>query len=176
MTDGAKVLERDLHGDKVLALTDGSYLKLFRRKRLLSSTAWNPYARRFADNALSLAQRGIPCPQVIGIFRIPTIARDAAHYWPLAGETLRGLIRDGKATNGLRQQLFDFVGQLHGAGVYFRSLHLGNIVLTTDGQFGLIDIADMRTQFCPLFAYQRRRNLRHLYRDPHDKAWLDRSA
>jgi phage gp46-like protein len=50
----ATVLERDLHGDKVLQLADGSYLKLFRRKRLISSAAWYPYAQRFADNALIL--------------------------------------------------------------------------------------------------------------------------
>jgi hypothetical protein len=31
----ATVLERDLHGEKVLQLADGSYLKLFRRKRLI---------------------------------------------------------------------------------------------------------------------------------------------
>ena len=51
----ARVLEYDRHGDKVLQLADGSYLKLFRRKRLLSSAAWYPYAKRFADNALALA-------------------------------------------------------------------------------------------------------------------------
>ena len=36
----ATVLEYDLHGEKVLQLADGSYLKLFRRKRLISSSAW----------------------------------------------------------------------------------------------------------------------------------------
>ena len=32
---GATVLEHDRYGDKVLQLADGSYLKLFRRKRLI---------------------------------------------------------------------------------------------------------------------------------------------
>lgn len=168
----ATVLERDRHGEKVLVLGDGSYLKLFRRKRLLSSAAWYPYAQRFADNALALAQRDIPCPQVIGVFRIAAIARDAVHYWPLAGQTLRQLIQQGNASDRLREQLFGFVERLHAAGIYFRSLHLGNIVLTPDGQFGLIDIADLRTQARPLFDYQKRRNLKHLLRDSSDKAWL----
>lgn len=172
MIEGAKVLERDLHGDKVLALADGSYLKLFRRKRLISSAAWYPYAQRFADNAETLAQRNIPCPQVIGVFRIPEISRDAVHYWPLAGQTLRQLVQSGKGTDDLRRQLFDFVDHIHAAGVFFRSLHLGNIVLTPEGQFGLIDIADMRIQKRPLFAYQRRRNLNHLLRDGADGVWL----
>lgn len=168
----ATVLERDRHGEKVLVLSDGSYLKLFRRKRLLSSAAWYPYAQRFADNALALKQRGIPCPQVIGVFRIAEIARDAVHYWPLAGQALRQLIQQGNASDRLREQLFGFVGRLHAAGIYFRSLHLGNIVLTPDGQFGLIDIADLRTQARPLFDYQKRRNLKHLLRDSSDKVWL----
>jgi hypothetical protein len=50
MRDGAEVLEADRHGDKVLRLTDGTMLKLFRRKRVLSSALWAPYAQRFADN------------------------------------------------------------------------------------------------------------------------------
>jgi hypothetical protein len=49
---------------------------------------------------------------------------------------------------------------------------LGNIVLTPDGPFGLIDIADLRSQARPLFTYQRRRNLQHLQRDPFDRQWL----
>lgn len=38
----AQVIERDLHGDKVLFLKNGRYLKLLRRKRLLSSQLGAP--------------------------------------------------------------------------------------------------------------------------------------
>lgn len=169
---GAHVLERDRHGDKVLQLSDGSYLKLFRRKRLISSTAWYPYARRFADNAQALAERNIPCPRVIGLYRIPGANRDAVHYHPLAGRTLRELIRSGADTAGLREQLGRFVAGLHEAGIYFRSLHLGNIVLTPDGRLGLIDIADLRAGRNPLPLHRRRRNLQHLLRDDSDRTWL----
>lgn len=169
---GAQVLERDRHGDKVLQLADGSYLKLFRRKRLISSTAWYPYAKRFADNARALAERGIPCPSVIGLYRIPGASRDAVHYHPLAGRTLRELVRSGADTAGLREQLGRFVAGLHEAGIYFRSLHLGNIVLTPSGDLGLIDIADLRAGRRPLPPHRRRRNLQHLLRDESDRAWL----
>jgi hypothetical protein len=54
-------------------LADGSYLKLFRRKRLISSAAWYPYAQRFADNALALAAREHPLPRVIGPLPHPGI-------------------------------------------------------------------------------------------------------
>ncbi len=168
----ATVIEYDLHGEKVLQLADGSYLKLFRRKRLISSAAWYPYAQRFADNARTLAQRGVPCPCVIDVFRIPAVARDAVHYRPLAGQTLRELVKQGRASGRLRELLFTFINHLHELGIYFRSLHLGNIVLTSDHRLGLIDIADMKIQDRPLAAYKRQRNLQHLYRDSGDQAWL----
>ncbi len=168
----ATVLEYDLHGEKVLRLADGNYLKLFRRKRLITSAAWYPYAQRFADNALILAQRDIPCPCVTDVFRIPSVARDAVHYWPLAGKTLRQMVQQGSASGSLRDLLFGFIDRLHELGIYFRSLHLGNIVLTPDNRLGLIDIADMTIQDRPLTAYKRQRNLQHLYRDPADQAWL----
>lgn len=173
---GAQVLERDRHGEKVLHLADGSYLKLFRRKRLISSAAWYPYAQRFADNALALAGRGIPCPSVIGVYRIPAIRREAVRYRPLEGRTVRQLLAEGAAAPDLRARLGAFVAGLHAAGIYFRSLHLGNIVLTPAGAFGLIDIADLRAGPRPLPAHRRRRNLRHLLRDGDDRAWLQADA
>lgn len=169
----ATVLERDLHGDKVLRLADGNFLKLFRRKRLVSSAAWYPYAQRFADNTQKLGERGIPCPGVIGVYRIPDIRRDAVHYRPLEGASLRQIIQSGGAENGLRDTLARFVAQLHARGVYFRSLHFGNIILTPSGEFGLIDIADLRTWDRPLTNFYRQRNLQHLFRDPQDREWLD---
>jgi hypothetical protein len=47
LREGARVVEGDEFGDKVLLLPDGTYLKLFRRKRLVTSAAWKPYACRF---------------------------------------------------------------------------------------------------------------------------------
>lgn len=176
LTAGARVLERDRHGEKVLALADGSYLKLFRRKRLISSAAWYPYAQRFADNAGALAARGIPCPAVIGTYRIPGIRREAVRYRPLEGNTLRQLVAAGADTPDLRARLGTFVAGLHAAGIYFRSLHLGNIVLTPEGALGLIDIADLRAGPRPLPAQRRRRNLQHLLREARDSAWLKADA
>ena len=169
----ATVLEYDLHGEKVLQLADGNYLKLFRRKRLITSAAWYPYAQRFADNALILKERAIPCPKIVAVYRIQSIRRDAVLYLPLAGRTIRDIIRNGETVPDLRSRLDDFIANLHATGIYFRSLHLGNIVLTPQGALGLIDIADMRTWSRPLHAYQRRRNLKHLHSDPIDCAWLE---
>lgn len=168
----ARVIEADLLGDKVLALSDGSFLKLFRRKRLLSSAAWHPYANRFADNARGLAALGICSPEPVAVYRIRSIARDAVRYRPLAGSTLRQLATAGTGPADLRYRLGRFVARLHQLGVYFRSLHLGNIVLTPAGELGLIDVADLRITRRPLHYHRRRRNMKHLLRIEADRAWL----
>lgn len=174
---GAEVLEADRLGDKVLRLPDGTFVKLFRRKRLLSSAAWSPYAQRFADNAAALARLGIPCPRVIAVWRVASIARDAVHYHPLEGETLRALIGNGltpERERWLRQAFTAFVRHLHDLGIYFRSLHLGNVVLTPDDTLGLIDISDVRLHRRPLSHFWRARNLRRMQDMDSERDWLDR--
>lgn len=169
---GADVLEADGSGDKVLRLTDGRMLKLFRRKRLLSSALLFPYAKRFADNTLALKNLGIPCPTVIAVYRIPSIERDCVYYSPLAGQTIRQLQGKTDQDEILKFQLGGFFAQLHEKGVYFRSLHFGNVVLTPEHDLGLIDIADLRCQRGALSDSKRLRNFAHLLRYREDRQWL----
>ena len=179
MRAGAAVLEADGFGDKVLRLADGTILKLFRRKRLFSSAAWSPYAQRFADHAEALHQRHIPAPVIIAVWRIPSIERDAVHYQPLAGKTLRAMLREGldpAIEPGLKAAFTDFIIRLHEAGVYFRSLHLGNVVYTPDQEFGLIDISDARIGTRSLSKQLRARNLRRLQGIDGESDWVDYSV
>ncbi|MDR1934554.1 MAG: lipopolysaccharide kinase InaA family protein, partial [Candidatus Accumulibacter sp.] len=172
-------LEADSYGEKVLRLPDGRILKLFRRKRLITSAAWYPYARRFVDNAAALAARGIPVPRVIAALRVPSAKRDAVLYWPLAGSTLRALLRQGldAESEGRIKRLFTaLVIRLHTHGVYFRSLHLGNVVLTPAGELGLIDFADLRIHRRPLPTFMRRRNIRRMLEIPGERGWIDEEA
>lgn len=163
---GAEVIEKDRHGEKVLRLADGTFLKLFRRKSWLSKTTLYPPAKRFADNAAALQRLGIPCPKVIQLFRLNDPYRSVVHYDPLAGETLRNLLRNDVGLDQLElfARLAEFITHLHDLGVYFRSLHMGNIVLTPDNQLGLIDISDMRCLDKPLSRRMRDRNYQHMLR------------
>lgn len=173
---GASVLEADSFGDKVLRLADGTMLKLFRRKRWLSSAAWYPYAQRFADNGEALHRLRIPAPVIIEVWRIPSIGRDSVHYHPLAGQTLREIIAEGvdpKTEQALKEAFTRFVIRLHDCGVYFRSLHLGNVVYTPDQEFGLIDIADARIGRRRLSRQLRARNLRRLLDSAGECDWVD---
>lgn len=171
---GATVLERDGHGEKVLALADGTLVKIFRRKRWLSTALFYPYARRFVRNASRLAELQVPCVDVMDIFHCPGMARHLVVYRPLPGTTLRAALSD-VATD--RQTLLTsfaaFVASLHGKGIYFRSLHFGNVIVSADGgELGLIDVADL--DFCPgaLPVRKRLRNFRHILRYRKDSDFL----
>ncbi|MCE5981068.1 MULTISPECIES: serine/threonine-protein kinase [unclassified Pseudomonas] len=162
---GAQVLEADSYGAKVYLLTDGNVLKLFRRKRLISSALLRPYSRRFIDNALQLEKLGIPTLKVLKYHKLNSPGMTAVLYRPLPGETLRQLSRDpGFNWQQNLPELVILVQRLHQLGIYFRSLHLGNIVVTPEHQWGLIDVADMRFLRAPLSARMVRRNVQHFAR------------
>jgi tRNA A-37 threonylcarbamoyl transferase component Bud32 len=163
------VLERDKRADKVLQLADGSFLKLFRKKSFFSSATIQPYSRRFIVNASGLQSNGIPTINPVALFNIPPIAHTAVHYKPLPGKTLRQVANEHTFDFALAQKLGEFVATLHHKGVYFRSLHLGNIVLTPEGSMGLIDIADMSVGKRSLRTNKRIRNFRHMLRYSEDK-------
>lgn len=174
LSSAAQVIEEDGLGPKVLRLSDGSFLKLFRRRRWYTSGSFNPYSERFAVNSEQLRQMGIPTPQVLNLYRLAD-GSSAVHYAPLPGHTLRQVLQSITAP-AVRQALVErfgkFMAQLHEKGVYFRSLHLGNVLVLEDGEFGLIDLADLRIYPTPLSLSLRQRNLRHMQRYTVDKRWL----
>ncbi|WP_339488970.1 bifunctional O-antigen ligase/aminoglycoside phosphotransferase family protein [Pseudomonas sp. RL_5y_Pfl2_70] len=174
LSSDAQVIEEDGLGPKVLRLSDGSFLKLFRRRRWYTSGSFNPYSERFAVNSEQLRRMGIPTPQVLNLYRLDD-GSSAVHYTPLPGHTLRQVLQ-GITAPAVRQALVErfgkFMAGLHEQGVYFRSLHLGNVLVLEDGEFGLIDLADMRIYPSPLSLSLRQRNLRHMQRYTVDKRWL----
>ncbi len=165
LTDGAQVLEEDSLGPKVYKLRDGNFLKLFRRKRLISSALLKPYSDRFCRNAERLLELGIPTLTPVELYRLEDVSLSAVLYRPLDGQTLKDVyLRDPEDFTKHLPKLVDFIRSLHCKGVYFRSLHLGNIVLTPQGTLGLIDIADLSVQRRPLSKAKAKRNLAHFSR------------
>ncbi|MGH8451789.1 O-antigen ligase family protein [Pseudomonas sp.] len=173
LCSNAHVIEADGLGPKVLRLEDGSFLKLFRARRWYTSGSFNPYSERFASNSEQLRTLGIPTPEILGLYRLPD-ASSAVTYTPLPGLTLRQALQslDSSLRESLVERFGRFMAQLHERGVYFRSLHLGNVLLMDDGEFGLIDVADLRVYPSALRHALRQRNLRHMQRYPQDRAWL----
>jgi tRNA A-37 threonylcarbamoyl transferase component Bud32 len=164
----AHVLEQDARGVKVLQLPDGNIFKLFRVRRMLSLARIYSYARHFCRNADGLASLGIPTVNVVRLLHFTGSADTAVLYQPLPGKTLRQLAQAGELGPNLMADVGRFVAHLHARGVYFRSLHFGNVVLTPDNTLGLIDIADLKLYHHRLSMGHRARNFRHLQRLKHD--------
>ncbi len=161
----ATLIESDSYGPKVYRLDNGEYLKLFRRKRLLSSALLTPYSVRFCRNAARLQSLGIPTIEPLALYQLADSAWTAVHYRALLGDTLKDLCKQEELFSpDLLPDLIAFFHTLHKKGIYFRSLHLGNIVLTPEQRLGLIDIADLSFQRRPISKSKARRNLAHFKR------------
>lgn len=177
----ATIVEHDPRGIKVMQLPNGDYLKVFRLRHRYGWARLHGYAQRFCKHAIRLEQLGIPTVKVkqcyrvedISLLLIPGTSRPIkqihAHtyvveYAPLTGDTLKHLLEKQRLSDNLVKQLGKFIADLHAKGIYFRSLHLGNIVLTSNNQLGLIDIADMDIYPWALWFTTRLRSFRHLTR------------
>ncbi|MDR3323081.1 MAG: phosphotransferase, partial [Zoogloeaceae bacterium] len=147
LTNG-KVLEQDARGPKVVALGTGAgtqaglFLKIFHTRRPPWLARLQPAARRFARNAARLNRLGIAVPKIAETCWLdPAKGLSACLYHPVPGVTLETLWRENPAAlPALLPRLAAFIRQLHRQKIYFRSLHLGNIVCLPDGGFGLIDL------------------------------------
>ncbi|MBV2133595.1 toluene tolerance protein [Pseudomonas sp. MAP12] len=162
--DQGVVLERDGRGPKVIRLSDGQLLKIFRPRRRLWLAGLKPQACRFAANALQLQARKVRAPVVGECFWVDRAqAVSACLYTPLPGTSLDRLYQQSREEfDALLPELAVFINSLHRRGIYFRSLHLGNVLRLPDGGFGLIDFLDMRFKRGPLGAGLVKRNLAHL--------------
>lgn len=159
-----KVLEKDGRGPKVVALDNGLFLKIFHTRRHPLLARLQPAARRFANNARRLQAQEIAAPRVVELFWID---RDqglsGCLYEPLPGQSVEQLfIDDPQQVMPLLDSLARFIRHLHRQGVYFRSLHLGNILQLPSGNYGLIDILDLQHKRRPLNSWQIKRNFQHL--------------
>ena len=174
LREGARVLEMDLRGEKVLLTPDKHIIKLFYPRRRFTSAAIYPYALRFWNNAQKLHEKGIPTVSCEQLRYDRQNSRHVITYPLLAGTTLRDCLEQSPDKHDYLTKLSAFLAMLHEKGILFRSIHLGNILVLENGGFGLIDIADMSLQRRPLGLFKRARNFRHLLHDKVDRDSLER--
>jgi len=172
LRSGARVLELDRRGEKVLLTPDNHIIKLFYPKRRITSALIYPYAYRFWSNAKRLHARGVRTIHCEQLRHDKANRRHLIIYPLLVGTTLRDCLTAGNCGADWLAKLAGFLASLHARGVLFRSIHLGNVLLLEDGEFGLIDIADMRLRPWSLGPYKRARNFRHLLHDRRDREIL----
>lgn len=160
------VLEKDSRGPKVVLLRNGLILKIFHTRRHPWLARITPPAERFAQNAATLEKQGIPAPEIVEALWLDRgKGLSACTYQPLPGTSLETLLREEPTQmDNLIPELATFIFRLHQQGIYFRSLHLGNVLLLPGGGFGLIDFLDLIKKRRRLNDWEAKRNLDHLRR------------
>lgn len=177
LVEEARVATPDRKPGKVFRCADGYYIKLFRQKRGFSSTIYSPYMQRFCRAARRLAELGIPTVRVVDAFRVKGMRQHAVKYVGLEGRPLRAHLNDPRTTPAERDRLLTgharFLARLHEKGVYFRAIHLNNVIALPDGSFGLIDLADCHFFDHALSEWQRARNFKPPMRYDVDRIALE---
>ncbi len=136
-------------------------IKIWRRDRLAASL--RAYHRRFRLALGALRERGIVAPRYVGHGRVRGSGERVVVYQRLEGEPLRGRLEAVRVA-----RLAGLVARLHDRGIYFRGLHLANVIETPDGALGLIDVQDIRFLPRPLPWRLRVRSLGILCAHPRD--------
>lgn len=161
----AHIIENCTRGPKLLELSDGIMVKLFYRSSKIVDNR-GTRARRFIRHARELRKKGIRSPIIIDT------GKASNHHWvryhKLAGLDCRSLPLP--LSQAFLKQLVEYLVILHQLGVFFRAIHLGNILYSPQEHFSLIDVADCKTQRRPLALWRRARNLAHLFSHRDDRA------
>ena len=144
---------------------EGEIYKSYYARRRLSRSAWRLPAKRFAENGRALRKLGITAPLAKAVYRFAPKRMHLVLYNRLPGEDLReAASRDAQRLSGTGA----FIASLHQQGVHFRAIHLGNVLVSEDGELGLLDIADLNIRKGPLLPTTRARNVAHLLNHPAD--------
>lgn len=173
---GGRVVEtHPLAGAKVLIHdAQNTVVKIFYRPQNVVRLKYLFYKQRFqrfADNAQELLARKVTAPKMLGLYRYhsPEFTADILHYEKIPGIDLRVLLKESK-TN-LMDPFIAFWAHLHEQGIFFRGIHLGNII-EHHLDFGLVDIEDCHFYNRPLSLYVRGRNIAHVFKRTKDRPVL----
>lgn len=172
---GGQPIKRMREGVKVWRLPDNRIVKLFRPRGRFSRSRLYPANERFAANAQSLAELGFTTVVVQQLFDYPQMGCSGVVYEALPGETLESCLKV-MDTSALITQLAALMAQLHAAGVLFRALHLGNVLVMPDARLSLIDVEEVVLSGRTLRPWIRLRNFRHLLRRELDRELLGRDG
>lgn len=148
------------HGyPKVILHPDSTVTKLWVNKfKLFSTSHFSPYAKRFITIAEKLKQAGIPVPHILQHANIEGTRVQLVRYRELPGRSIRDIIH--QTPNDLNiQDLAAFYHQLHEQGILYRGMHFGNIILTKENTFGLIDFTDTTFYNKPVSMERRAANI-----------------
>ena len=163
------LLKTTYNRPKLFESKSGEIIKIFYpRKKLLSSNRYNPYALRFCNNALQLKKRGFITPEIQYVKHCPELNLHLISYQKLPGTDIRIYSMENK---DIIEKVALFVAELHKKGIFFRSIHLENLLRLTNGNIALLDIVDIQFKKQEISSYLRYRNLKHLFKVKEDQAF-----
>ena len=139
----------------------GEIIKIFYpRKKRFSSDRYKPYALRFCKNAEALQLRGFITPRINTLQYCPDLNVYVLAYTKLPGVDLRVFSTDNTAVIA---DVAEFIAKLHRHGIFFRAIHLENLLRLNNGDLALLDIVDIQFKKRAIPVYLRFRNLKHLF-------------
>jgi tRNA A-37 threonylcarbamoyl transferase component Bud32 len=153
---------------KLLEAPDGRMIKIFYpRKKKISSNQFKPYALRFCQNSEKLTALGFIAPKIDEIKYCPELNIYILAYQKIPGENTRILTQQNSSV--FLRDIAKFVARLHQQGVFFRGIHLENLLYHPAMHFVLLDIVDVKINKTALNIFVRYRNLKHLFKTEDDK-------
>ena len=161
-------------GDEKTWLKDKNVIKIFITRGLISSGFIRPFSSRIINNAHKLNKLQIPSLKISEelIFQYDK-RKTGVIYKYIPGCSIRDLPTTD-ITKDLVTNLAKFIAEFHQKGVYFRAMHLGNIIYYHN-TFALIDVAKIHFYPWPLFIFTRARAFRRLIRYTKDIAHFKQS-
>lgn len=150
---------------------DNRIVKSFYPRKRISTSTFIPQAKRFVANARKLRERNIEAPIVEDVIYCRDIPVHMVVYERIDGVDLRELCKAGHID--CLSSLAAFLAHIHHKGVYFRAVHLGNLLKRSTDGFAILDIADLTTRSGPLGPLQRARNLAHLINTTDDRGFFE---
>ena len=160
---------------EVIELPQGEIIKCFPyKKNRLRNYFW-PKVNHFLKNAAQLKRRGILSVEPIACYHCCENKAFVLRYRKLSGQSIRDLNNCTHNEQEQRQRLHktvQFLASVHEKGIDFRGCHLGNFVLTEQGQFAIIDMENLKFRLSLLSLRRRGLSLSYLLSHRHDIALL----
>lgn len=161
------LLKRTYKKPKLFESKSDEMIKIFYpRRKFISSNQYKPYALRFRNNAEQLRTLGFITPTIKTLQYCPDLNTYIISYDKLPGVDFRVFSQNNK---GIIHTLAAFIAKLHQKGIFFRSIHLENLLRLNNGDIALLDIVDIQFKKRAISSYLRFRNLKHLFQIKEDK-------
>ena len=135
-------------------------IKIFNVRGYISSGFFNTYASRIIKNSIKLKEHEISSIEITSELAFQYNNRlSGVSYRYIPGKTYRDL--GNKITKEMITDLAKYISIIHKKGIYFRAMHLGNILLHNKKLF-LIYIAQIHFYPWSLFIFTRARAFRRM--------------